>query len=84
VGGNHGAGGLNGIDVSGNVGATAIGANSAAASVTAVNGSGGFSALLNANGGDGAGASLTNAPFAMCEWRVHSPQKWRLKIPQFS
>jgi RNA-directed DNA polymerase len=19
-----------------------------------------------------------------CEWRVHSPQKWRLKIPQFS
>jgi hypothetical protein len=28
--------------------------------------------------------ALTAGSFVqMCEWRVHSPQKWRLKIPQF-
>jgi MFS family permease len=26
---------------------------------------------------------LIGLPLNMCEWRVHSPQKWRLKIPQF-
>jgi hypothetical protein len=27
------------------------------------------------------GAAVKN--LSHCEWRVHSPQKWRLKIPQF-